>query len=127
MPDPNMPDPAQQFSENIRDLARTVLGIDGGEQGTLLGTLAHCAKTAGVPLGAAGGVAMAGAGSVTVPIVGAVPGWVVGAVGGFASGTAICTFAHRGVIHPAVRQILSSSNHNLHELRTGPDPIRWTG
>jgi hypothetical protein len=112
-----MPDPVDQFNDDIRSMARTVVGMDGSGEESLIGAVKHCAKTAGVSVGAAGAVAMAGAGAVTLPVVGAVPGWVAGALAGFVGGTAACTFAQRGVIHPSVRQLLSSNNRGTQDLR----------
>ncbi len=112
-----MADPVEQFQQDINELARSVVGLSDDEAGSFLALVKHCAKKSGVPAGAAAGIAMAGVGSVTIPGIGAAPGWVVGALAGFASGTAVCTFAHKGVIHPAVRQILSSSNHSVRDLQ----------
>lgn len=50
----------------------------------------RCAKSTGVPMGAAFGLLSAGAGSVSVPGIGAVPGYVAGALAGFVTGTLTC-------------------------------------
>jgi hypothetical protein len=86
-------------------LQNGAVGYSHSDAQYLLNVAQLCAKTAGIPAGAAAGLFLAGAGSVTVPGVGAVPGWLVGALAGFVGGTTACVI-QRGAMKPALDQLL---------------------
>ena len=84
-----------KFQRSLLD--NGILGYDRDSVRYLFKVAKICAKTAGVPLGAATGLMTSGIGTVAVPGVGAVPGYVVGALSGFLSGTVICTMSRMGL------------------------------
>jgi len=60
------------------------------EQETLLALAKRCAKTSGLPLGAAGAAMAAKAGTVALPGIGTVSGAAAGFLAGLSTGTATC-------------------------------------
>jgi hypothetical protein len=114
---------------SVRDLAE-LLNLREDEAETLKAVLSHCSKV-GIGLGGTGAVGMAGAGTIIVPGVGAVPGWIVGFAAGWASGTLMCTMAHRGLVIEALKQIIGEARNTAVDdsqavalLRTELDRLR---
>jgi hypothetical protein len=102
-----MPNDLQALNDFRMTLMREGISYDSDDIQYLFAIAKHCAKAAGVPVGAAGGLMTMNAGAVAIPLVGAVPGWVAGALAGFVGGTAACVMG-RGALKPALDQILES-------------------